>query len=375
MKLSDITQRLPSVEHDNNIDILRAMAILSVALHHFSVYSGIQVPLFGPDGGGIGVQLFFLISGYLIIQSAERNTLGDYAKARFFRIFPVYWVTLVGILLLEVALVPGFRQIVANDYPHFLFNLLNLQQLSLRSILFFDRVHVGWTLTVELFWYVIVVVLALLAHRLRWRHFWLGVLVLSTLMSVAWINTAKTGLLDILYLGQAQQAGIEFTPALRHALINSSIVSYLYFFVMGTVIYRYEPVLRRISSSVLWPVALVLLLMWAKWQAVMDLAPQPLSAVGLACVFILFLRLPPLQDTLSRYIGKISYSLYLVHAKVMVVVYTQLHWSSAAGHLTVIIVTFLLATLLYYAVEQPMIEYGKRFRSTRRSGTAAAAAT
>ena len=366
MNISDITQRFSSVEHDNNIDILRAMAILSVALHHFSVYSGIPVPLFGPDGGGIGVQLFFLISGYLIIQSAERNSLGDYAKARFFRIFPVYWVTLVGIVLIEAALQPGFRALLEDGYPHFLLNLLNLQQLSVRSSLYFDRVHVGWTLTVELFWYAIVLVLALAAHRLRWRHFWLAVLLLSTLLSIAWIKTANTGALDFLYAAQARNAGIEFSPLLQHALIKSNIVGYLYFFVLGTVIYRYEPVLRRISSSILWPLALVLIVLWSQWQVVLGLAPQPLAAVGLGCVFLLFLKLPPLQDVLSRYIGKISYSLYLVHAKVMLVVYVHLKWSGAGAHAAVVVATLLLASVLYYAVEQPMIEYGKRFRSARR---------
>ncbi|EJE54542.1 putative acyltransferase [Acidovorax sp. CF316] len=374
MKFSDITQRLQSVEHDNNIDVLRACAILSVALHHFAAYSGIPVPLFGPDGGGIGVQLFFLISGYLIIQSAERNSLGDYAKARFFRIFPVYWVALVGIVLVEMALVPGFRQLVVSDYPHFLLNLLNLQQLSVRSSLYFDRVHVGWTLTVELFWYAIVPVLALVAHRLRWRHFWLGVLALSTLLSVVWIKTANTGALDFLYLGQARRLGLEFSPVLQHALIKSNIVGYLYFFVMGTVIYRYEAVLKRIPSSILWPVALLLIVLWSQWQVVVGLAPQPLAAVGLACVFILLLKLPPIKDVLVRYIGKISYSLYLVHAKVMLVVYVNLQWSGAGAHLAVVVAALLLATVLYYTVEQPMIEYGKRFRSTRRVGTAAATA-
>lgn len=366
MKFSDITQRLQAVEHDNNIDILRACAILSVALHHFSVYSGIPVPLFGPDGGGIGVQLFFLISGYLIIQSAERNTLGDYARARFFRIFPVYWVVLIGLMLVETALQPALRTMLQEGYPHFLLNLLNLQQLSVRSSLFFDRIHVGWTLTVELFWYAIAVVLALAAHRVRWRHFWLGVLLASTLLSIVWLKTANTGALDFLYQSQARNAGMEFSPGLQHALIKSNIVGYLYFFVLGAVIYRYEAVLRRIPSSVLWPVALLLILLWSKWQVVVGLAPQPLAAVGLGCVFLLFLKLPPLQDMLSRYIGKISYSLYLVHAKVMVVIYAQWQWSGAAAHITVVAVSLLAATALYYAVEQPMIEYGKRFRSARR---------
>ena len=352
------------VQHDNNIDVLRACAILSVALHHFSIYSGIPVPLFGRHGGGIGVQLFFLISGYLIIQSAERNSLGDYAKARFFRIFPVYWVALGGIVLIEMALVPEFRQLMLNEYPHFLLNLLNLQQLSVMSSLFLDRVHVGWTLTVELFWYGIVGILAVVAHRLRWRHFWLGVLALSTLLSIGWIKAANAGALDFLYLGQARSVGVEFSPALQLALIKSNIVGYLYFFVLGTVIYRYERVLRRIPSGILWPATLLLIVLWSPWQGFVGFAPQPLAAVGLAGVFILFLKLPPVQDALVRYIGKISYSLYLVHAKAMVVVYVNLQWTGADAHLAVIVATLLLSIGLYYTVEQPMIEFGKRFRST-----------
>src|SRR5690606_15470757 len=76
---------------ENNLDILRALAVLAVVAHHFSVYSGVPIPLLGEQGGGMGVQLFFLISGYLIVQSASKHSVGEYALARFFRIFPVYW--------------------------------------------------------------------------------------------------------------------------------------------------------------------------------------------------------------------------------------------------------------------------------------------
>ena len=132
--------------------------------------------------------------------------------------------------------------------------------------------------------------------------------------------------------------------------------------------------LKRIPSSILWPVALLLILLWSQWQVVVGLAPQPLAAVGLACVFILFLKLPPIKDVLVRYIGKISYSLYLVHAKVMVVVYANLQWSGAGAHLAVVVAALLLATVLYYTVEQPMIDYGKRFRSKNRGSVPNSAA-
>ena len=357
---------MKSPSHHNNLDALRALAICAVIAHHMVAYAGIQIPYIGEIGGGLGVQLFFLVSGYLIVQSAERNTFQAYAVARIFRIFPAYWVVLFTVWVLEYLVNPSFKSVVDDGYAYLVLNILNLQQLSVRSNLFLDRLHVGWTLTVEMFWYVLAFALVWWDRRAQRPHFWLWVLASSTLLTCIWVPLADTGVLDILFADQAKQSGVEFTSILRHVHIKSSIVAYLYIFVLGAVLFKYQRTLVKIPSSLLWPVMIVLLAYWQEWQAVVGFAPQPLTALGLGCLFLLALKLPPLQDSIINFTGRISYALYLVHAKVMVVVYLNLKWTGASTHVLVLVTILLLAVLVHYLVELPMIRFGKRFRQQRQ---------
>jgi len=81
-----------------DIDGLRAISVLCVFLYH------LEVPAFG--GGFVGVDLFFVISGYLI----SRNVLSDAERGRFSiqrfyerrirRLFPAALITILGTLLI-----------------------------------------------------------------------------------------------------------------------------------------------------------------------------------------------------------------------------------------------------------------------------------
>lgn len=366
------SQALFSVKHaastdarheESNIDILRALAILAVVAHHYAAYSGVSVPLLGQHGGGMGVQLFFLISGYLIVQSASRHTVAHYALARFFRIFPVYWLVLLSFMTLDILLAQPLGGILMAHRAHFALNLLNLQQLSVVSSMFLDRTHVGWTLTVELFWYAIVLVLCLVQRWLRWRHFWLLVLALSLVLGVAWVLESDKGTFDPWFLAQARAANIAFEGTVRHALLNSSIAGYLYFFVLGVVIYRYEATLRRVPAWVLWPVAVLVLGFWESTPTWAGFAPNPLTALGLGCLFLLLLRAPPIHDPILRFVGKVSYSIYLVHAKLMVLTFLHFKFSGPMATLGLFVAIALSSAALFYGVEQPMIRLGQRMRT------------
>ena len=83
------------------LDGLRALAILLVMLFHF--YFLLEV-------GWIGVQLFFVLSGYLItsiLLNSKTDQLGDYLKRfywrRSLRIFPLYYLYLIAIAVLYLA--------------------------------------------------------------------------------------------------------------------------------------------------------------------------------------------------------------------------------------------------------------------------------
>src|SRR5258706_12080710 len=96
------------------LDGLRGIAILLViACHNFNF-----LPWF--EFGWIGVDLFFVLSGFLITDillstKASKNFLQNFYIRRILRIFPLYY----GVLLLFFILAPAFRNLdVQYDYYH-----------------------------------------------------------------------------------------------------------------------------------------------------------------------------------------------------------------------------------------------------------------
>ncbi len=125
---------------------------MGVLVHHVHAHIGMGIPYLNTFGGLLGVQLFFVLSGYLIADSASRHPLGTYAWHRILRIFPAYWVAYLFV---------GFvgRRIswdqVQGDPTSFLLNMVNLQQLDPVALIEFDVLSVSWTLTIEVLWYLL----------------------------------------------------------------------------------------------------------------------------------------------------------------------------------------------------------------------------
>ena len=91
MFLSKNSKCIRSSDHNFNMDLLRVMAMGMVLLCHLSGLLHINTSV-----GSTGVELFFVLSGYLIFESLERtNSMLKYYKKRFIRIIPIYWLTLI----------------------------------------------------------------------------------------------------------------------------------------------------------------------------------------------------------------------------------------------------------------------------------------
>lgn len=82
-----------------SIQFLRAFACISVLFSH--VFQNMGLKPFGDYylSGGYGVDLFFIISGFLIyITTGENDSWKAFLIKRVFRIFPLYWLTFFFIL-------------------------------------------------------------------------------------------------------------------------------------------------------------------------------------------------------------------------------------------------------------------------------------
>ena len=138
------------------LDALRFLAALAVVLFHFvastdrwgTSFTNVSAQLFGiTKFGYFGVDLFFVISGFVILMSAWGRPMAAFVASRAARLYPAYWfaVLFTGALLLVIA--PDdvtIEQIVVN---------LTMGQ-SAFGVAHVDGVY--WTLWVELHFYVII---------------------------------------------------------------------------------------------------------------------------------------------------------------------------------------------------------------------------
>lgn len=114
--------------------------------------------------GGAGVDIFFVLSGFIITyinrrSLSSRSNFPKFLRRRFVRIFPIYWVIITLFLLLQFIL-PSFYH---THYPLGFSNLMGTYLLLPDHIMVNG---VSWTLSYELFFYFIFSLAFLIRHRL-----------------------------------------------------------------------------------------------------------------------------------------------------------------------------------------------------------------
>lgn len=144
------------------MDGLRVLAALSVVFYHYFYYYG-STRIVGMEPtrltdwilnlskyGFLGVELFFSISGFVILYSANNKLWYDFLRGRVLRIFPMLWVGASLTFIVVFYLGYTSREPTLIQY---------LANLTLLHRFVFDQPHldgVYWTLTVELRFYFII---------------------------------------------------------------------------------------------------------------------------------------------------------------------------------------------------------------------------
>ena len=133
----------------SSIQILRAAAALSVALFHACQWSQADFAV-----GAAGVDLFFLISGFVLWLAAERAPVspGAFLWARFTRVAPLYWIwTLIAAAM--AAVWPPITAIIHLGLGHLLLSLAFLPHTDPAGGPW-PLLPSGWTLVYEAFFYL-----------------------------------------------------------------------------------------------------------------------------------------------------------------------------------------------------------------------------
>ena len=321
------------------LDALRGLAALAVVAFHYTTHYQTMIghvrPLgFGFPAGNHGVQLFFLISGFVIFMTLQRTrTAMDFVVSRFSRLFPAYWAAMAITAAVVYTLGMPEQKLPLRDL---LLDLTMVQEVLGAQHL--DGSY--WTLGVELFFY---------AQMLLW--FMLGLLPRIRIIIGAWL------VLAVVY-GLCTKAGVHFSYTVHEVLI----LKHIPFFALGILFYRMhcDAGRSRIDTGM---VGLCLL-------AIAIAYPPVYLAVAATCVAIFWLflagRLRWLGTAPMAYLGAISYSLYLLHQSIGFVLIHRMEQHGVAPLAAVAItvgVIFVMATLLTYMVERPALRW---IRSTWR---------
>lgn len=137
------------------LDGLRGIAILGVVIYHYgepykTYFPSDNVRLYNFPWGEMGVQLFFMISGFVIFLSAIKGKkVKNFVISRFARLYPTYWVSLIvsSILIFSVGI--ENRTITAQQV------LINFSMFQ-RFLMIENVDQVYWTLGIELQFYILI---------------------------------------------------------------------------------------------------------------------------------------------------------------------------------------------------------------------------
>ncbi len=287
------------------LDSLRGVAALLVALFHLTA-AGAFFDLPFVRHGGMAVPLFFVLSGFVITHAyGERLRTPTDARAfmirRFGRIYPLHLFTLallVGIEFGKLALVSaGIKSGQApfsgtNDMASLVANVFLLQAV----IPFGDYTWnvPGWSISTEFYTYAVFAVV-LIGSGARWR----GAAAVAAVLSGAMLIALEVG-------------GVHL-----HKTSGVGLLQCLFGFFCGSAAYRLFCWLRRYRSGFgsLAEIAAMGILAALFWYA-------PLGAFGNIVSFSVVILILAFDDGAVsrilatapfRFLGRISYSIYLVH--------------------------------------------------------------
>ena len=363
-----LSQRLQRVTHSTRyipeVDGLRFVAIFSVIMFHLSgqmlVKAGAEIPAATRNGlfvsflqtGGIGVQLFFALSGFILslpfaryyLAGAKPIALRGYYLRRVTRIEPPYLISLfLFFILLIVVKGSSFFSLL----PHLaasIFYVHNLVYGTGSAINF-----VAWSLEIEVQFYLIAPFIALLfkvRSPLARRALWIALIAVFALAQPA--LTSHLSIASITMLGQAQYLLVGF------------LLSDLYMTEWIHPTTRAQLRLWDALALLIWPFFMVILL-------------SPAIPRWILPFVIFFMYASTLRGKWARYIasrspvtliGGMCYSIYLLHFQIIAAVWpftSKIKWGSnfainfAIQLLFTVPAILLVSTLFYVVIERPFM--------------------
>jgi len=317
--------------HFSTLDALRFFAAFWVMNFHY---------LFNQTGdlewyryGNLGVQLFFIISGFVIVQSLNGKSVKEFAINRFLRLFPIFWILCTVTYLITLA-IPETSIVSFSEYLRSMTMFGDLFNKIVGYTRLIDPSY--WTLTVELIFYIGIGVFTYYFSSKNTRYFLGSWLILSA---------------------------IAFLFRMDHNFyVKLLLVRHASYFVFGGALALLATKQARNLFEKYFDIALLFVSAgFATYIHPLALEPyytvNPLDTKIITLLHILFFTSVPLLVYLSAFIknvrmihffavlGGITYPLYLLHQKIgnailnfVIARYDKISWSHLSIGFEVVII-------------------------------------
>lgn len=345
------------------LDGLRGIAALMVTCLHFHTLVVERTSAYFPailehlfKNGHFGVQIFFVLSGFVIAYSIRNEIITPSFFMRFFarrslRLDPPYWMTLIMLtaLIYIGSMVSGHSSDYMPDLSTFTVNAFYLPGFMGAEYI----LPVAWTLCMEFQFYIFFVLLIAMIQQLNcWKGFDVfdysspfGPLLLSPVLIISLMEASGLNLWNSV-------------PGL--------FVPHWYSFFCGTLVCW--SLLGKVKNGYFWMTMLGISLC-----SVVELNADMAVTLVTAFMILIVARLNKLHRALRgpvfQYLGKVSYSLYLIHWPIGIKFMTFLLFvfgpgvevlPSMALMLMALAVTLLATHFFYRCIEYPSMQLCKR---------------
>ena len=316
------------------IEGLRSLAIIFVFFFHFNP---LNLKLFG--GGHLGVDIFFVLSGYLIydlIFYKKKNIL-PYIKDRFIRLYPLYIITLLTIWLIHYPVSKSINGFIANLFFFPLFK---------SNLSYFN--YVSWSLGWEWVFYFLIILIFYFRFRAFIFLFCLFILLLHYKL-LSFIPFFRFCAFFIGCLVSILNNNINYN-------INLNNPGKISFFLIIVSIFSFGYLVSFLNSS-----NTIIISFYLFFDILV--AFLLLHLLNSKSYIIKFFSYKPFII-----IGRISYSIYLTHAMLGIyfseVLYKYFHYNILFHYIVTVLLTLLISSIFFILIERPYFTYKLKMNVT-----------
>lgn len=353
----------PGALYIPSLDGIRAISFFLVFFSHAGL--GNLVP------GGFGVNIFFLLSGFLIttllrmeLTRTGQISLGAFYLRRVLRILPPLYVTLALALLLRIIAMGPASIPIPGTIAQFL-QVFNYYQIYADPPTFLPGTGVLWSLAVEEHFYLIFPLLyAWMCPRLSVRG--------QSLLLLALCGVALVWRCVLHYFNFHDS--FDHTYMATDARFDSILFGCVFAVAANPVLD--DPLYRRTLRAMKWllPVSVAVLLATflvrnESFRETLRYTVQGLSLIPIFMAAIYYQKSWPvkfLNLPLVRFLGVLSYTLYLCHSIIMESIGSVLTTSPVLSSAASLVCALVFAVLVHYGIELPATRLRKRLSRTPR---------